>query len=132
MIRPLPALAREVAFAGDEFHEALPQLEGRDEQFLAADVLAQARQVVEDDGHLGGQFRRGRQQAQVRVKTRRGGVVVARAQMRVEADAVLVAADDHHHLAVGLQADQTHTRRGRPPPPSGAPSGCCWPRRNAP
>ena len=81
------------------------QVEGRHQQLLHAAEGGEAGQRVEEHGYLLAQLLAGSEDAQVRVKARGARIVIAGAEMQIVAQFVAVAADDHQHLAVGLESD---------------------------
>ena len=72
-----------IAFAFDHSDEAVLQVEGRDEQFFQAGITGQAGEGVEDDRDFLGDFRIGREQAEVGVNARGARMVIARAEVDI-------------------------------------------------
>jgi hypothetical protein len=89
-------------------------------------------QVVEQLGEVAPISRIAGEQAQVGIQPGGAGVVVAGADVRVAAQAVVVAADHQDHLAVGLQAHHPVGDVDADFLQATTPSGCWPPRRSAP
>ena len=100
-----PALAC-ADLALDELEEARAQAVGRHEQPPERALARQAGEDVEQVGHVRADLRAGGQQAQVDVQAGRLGVVVARPDMDVAAQARALASHDERDLRVGLEPDQ--------------------------
>jgi hypothetical protein len=104
-VRGAPGLG-VLLLAADEAQEALGHGQRRHQQRAVVVDLGVGGEVVEDHVHALGDLRIAGEQAQVGVEAGGDGVVVAGAQVAVAAgDAVLVAADQHGQLAMGLEAD---------------------------
>ena len=78
----------------DQFQEPRPQAVRRDEQPAECALTGQAGQDVEQVRDVGTDLRSAREQPQVHVQPGRLGVVVARADVDVAAQAGPLAADD--------------------------------------
>ena len=104
----------ELGLAGNHVEHALFQGERRMQQFFHAQRLAHADQLAEQLAHVFTQSVVGGQQAVVGVELGVAGVVVAGTQVRVTHDLPRLAAQNQHHLGVGLEADHTidHHRTG--------------------
>ena len=94
-------------FARDELQQPGVQVKRGHDEFFHALKLADAGKQVEQVRRVLAKFRPARQQAQVRVKLRRVGVVVAGAEVNITADFVPLAADHQGALGVNFVADQT-------------------------
>ena len=92
--------------AVDAVGDALAQVHGRDQELAVLGRLPAARQVVEHQVGVGADVVVGGEVAEVGVLLGRDAVVVARAEVRVAADAVALAAHDLERLAVRLEADE--------------------------
>ena len=79
---------------------------GRHDRLPVAGRARRAGERVEELGHVGGERRVAREQAEVLVEARRLAVVVARPDMHVVAQAAALAAHHEQRLGVGLQAGQ--------------------------
>ena len=101
------AFERELGLARNHVEHALLQGERRVQQLLHAQGLAHADQLAEQLADVFGQSVVGRQQAVVGVQTGVAGVVVTGAQVRITHDFTVLAAQDQHHLGVGLEPDHT-------------------------
>ena len=81
-------------------------LERRHEQLAEPLRAAEAGDVVEDVGDVGGDLLVGREDPDVLVQPRRRGVVVAGADVDVAAQAARLAPDDERHLGVDLHVGE--------------------------
>ena len=75
-----------------------------DDEFVGPLEAADPREQIEEIGGVLAKFRSGREEGEVRVKFGGGGVVVARSQMEIAPDAVLIPAHDEGHLGMHLVA----------------------------
>ena len=89
----------------DPGHQPVAHRVGRDQQRVVRRLAAVAAEVVEQVGDVLADGLVGGDQPEVLVGPGRLGVVVARADVGVAADAVGLVADHHRELAVGLQPD---------------------------
>ena len=94
-----------IALALDQADQPALQIERRDQQFFHARVAGQTGQRVEDDRHFLGQFRRGREEAEIGVNARGARMIIAGAEMDILAEPVGIAPNDQERLAVRLQSD---------------------------
>ena len=86
----------------DLLDEPLAHLERRHEELAEPLGAAEAGDVVEDVGDVGGDLLVGREDPDVLVEPRRRGVVVAGADVDVAAQPARLATDDERHLRVDL------------------------------
>ncbi|VVN75115.1 hypothetical protein PS687_05804 [Pseudomonas fluorescens] len=109
------AIEGELGLAGNHVEHALLEGERRVQQLLHAQGLAHADQLAEQLADVFTQGVVGGQQAVVGVELGVAGVVVTGAQVGVTHDLTGFAAQDQHHLGVGLEADHAvdHHRAGR-------------------
>ena len=89
----------------DALQHARVQRERRLQQALELDRRRQARELAEDQVDIVADVRIGGDQAEVGVRARGAGVVVARAQVHVAAQLAAFAAHDEQHLGVRLVTD---------------------------
>ncbi len=99
-------------FAVDQLQQTLFQGEGRLQQLFHALGLAHADQLVEQLVHVFGQRHVRGQDAVVGVQAGVAGVIVTGAQVHVAFQVLLFAAQDQHHLGVGLEADHAVDHHG--------------------
>ena len=101
---PAPARAGDLRLVADGLDDLALQAERRQPQMVQVVRLGQAGQVDEHFVDFHGQVLVGRQQAEVRVQLGGRGMIVAGAQVGIEAQRAFLAADDERHLGVRLQA----------------------------
>ncbi|MNK86641.1 hypothetical protein D3C87_1065580 [compost metagenome] len=106
---PAPARTGDLRLVADGLDDLALQAERRQPQVVQVVRLGQARQVDEDFIDFHGQVLVGRQQTEVRVELGRRRVIVAGAQVGIEAQRAFFAADDERHLGMGFQShDAVH------------------------
>ena len=103
-IRPAAPGRRVRGHAAHLVDDALAQVGRRHEQLAVALRAAEAGQVVEEVGDVGGDVRPAREEAGVGVEARGARVVVAGADVHVAADAAVLAA--HHERALGVRLER--------------------------
>src|SRR5471032_3068675 len=106
------AVEGELGLAGNHVEHALFERERRVQQLLHAQGLAHADQLAEQLADVFTQRVVGGQQAVVGVELGVAGVVVASAQVRVTHNLAGFAAQDQHHLGVGLETDHAVDHHG--------------------
>ena len=100
------AVGAEARLVLDEIGELVAHLARRDEQVPVVVRPAVAGEVVEQLRHVRADVGIARDEADVLVDARGAGVVVARADVAVATQAVVVVAHDQHALRVRLQPDE--------------------------
>src|SRR5499426_958277 len=94
-------------FAADHLGDRFAQVDRRDQQLAVALLTRVSGQVVEQLRNVFAEILVGGEEPEVGVDARRDRVVVARAEVDVAAQFVLLLAHDERHLCMGLQSDQT-------------------------
>src|SRR5471032_3144098 len=106
------AVEGELGLPGNHVEHALFERERRVQQLLHAQGLAHADQLAEQLADVFTQGVVGGQQAVVGVELGVAGVIVASAQVRVTHNLAGFAAQDQHHLGVGLETDHAVDHHG--------------------
>src|SRR5262245_46970373 len=94
-------------FAADHLGDRFAQVDRRDQQLAVLLLTRVSGQVVEQLRNVFAEILVGGEEPEVGVDARRDRVVVARAEVDVAAQLVLLLAHDERHLCMGLQSDQT-------------------------
>src|SRR5262247_581695 len=93
-------------FSADHLGDRFAQVDRRDQQLAVLLLTRVSGQVVEQLRNVFAEILVGGEEPEIGVDARRDRVVVARAEVDVAAQLVLLLAHDERHLGVGLQSDQ--------------------------